>query len=252
MKLRFLFGIFLVAAVVDSGADDLHPELSKILQLINEVPAASNLVGQEFELDLTVKHATEKFLVFSDAYVAAEGATRYQIAKWLFHPGLTAQAGIRPGNLCRVRFSVKEVVTGSPYDDMPHFVAEVISISVNSIYEVFESAYRRAHEAKNTEAFVSLVEFAPDTPAWMREQAIETFESDTKLKVIEISFEPLDDVEFSFVYEGVVYVPTLEPVVAMAIRFDEAGQGDAMITGTTYLLGEKEGSMRIVAAKPKG
>lgn len=117
----------------------------------------------------------------------------------------------------------------------------------------FADAYREAHLAKNTEAFLALVEISPDTPEWIRAQIVETFESDSELTIKEIAFEPLgEDFSMSFEYEGVTYVPTLEPMMSMAISFDEAGQGRAMITGTTYIIGEKEGALRIVTAKPAG
>lgn len=118
--------------------------------------------------------------------------------------------------------------------------------------DTFIAAYLEAHENKDTDAFTALVAFAPTTPDWVREQMIESFEMDTALKIVEIKFIPLDeDFEMSFEYEGVTYVPTAKPVKQLAIRYDEAGQGNAMITGTTYTIGKKGDDLRIISAKPR-
>mgnify|MGYP006902134716 CR=1 FL=1 len=86
------------------------------------------LEGKEFEIDLTIKHATEKFLVFSDAYLRIDEETRYQIGKWIFTAEQTQALDGKRGSVCRVRFEVEEVRTESPYADMPHILAEIISL----------------------------------------------------------------------------------------------------------------------------
>lgn len=111
--------------------------------------------------------------------------------------------------------------------------------------------YRKAHEDKNLKLFLSLVEFAPTTPEWIKEQVKESFQTDSELTISEIGFKPLPpDFEASFEYEGTKYVTTLVPKKLLKVSFDEAGQGPAMITGTTFTIGEKEGVLKIVSAKP--
>jgi hypothetical protein len=116
----------------------------------------------------------------------------------------------------------------------------------------FAAAYRKAHEAQNVEAFSALVEFSPDTPDWIRNQILESFKSDSKLLITDISFLPLDEkFKSSFEYQGVIYVPTAEPKLKMAVKYDEASQGRAKVTGSTYTIGELNGLLRIISAKPK-
>lgn len=68
----------------------------------------------------------------------------------------------------------------------------------------------------------------------------------------EISFLPLDETfQASFEHQGVTYVPTAEPKIRMQVKYDEATQGRAKVTGATYTLGEIRGELRIVSAKPK-
>lgn len=132
------------------------------------------------------------------------------------------------------------------------FLCLIWTSSLNaSNREALVESYRMAHETKDLELFLSLVEFAPSTPQWMREQMIESFKTDADLTITDITLEPIDpDFQNSFEYEGIKYVPTLDPRLLLNVSFDEAGQGAAMITGTVFTIGEANGVLRIVSAKP--
>lgn len=118
--------------------------------------------------------------------------------------------------------------------------------------EAFAAAYRQVHEARDVPGFMALVEVAESTPDWLKAQLADTFITDSRLKITGIEFHPLEpDFNMVIEYEGVTYVPTLTPELRMAISFDEEGQGEVMITGTTYTLGRKDGGFRIVSPKPQ-
>jgi len=128
------------------------------------------------------------------------------------------------------------------------FIATSLLGGENEIRE----AYTKVHQAKDTEAFLRLVEFSDDTPEWIRAQIIESFKSDSAFKVTSIDFTPTPpDFLSSFEYEGVTYVSTLSPLVRMKVSFSTEDQGKAKITSTTYTIGEKDGIWRIISAKPK-
>ena len=85
--------------------------------------------GKEYTVDLALKIGTNKFLIFSDAYLQDEKEeSKYQIAKWIFAPEQTKHLAGKSGIICRVRFKVEEMKTDSLYSDMPHIVAKIISI----------------------------------------------------------------------------------------------------------------------------
>jgi hypothetical protein len=90
---------------------------------------ASELEGKEFEANLTVKVATEKFLIFSDAYLQADEETKYQIGKWVFDPEQIAELKAQRGDVVTVKLKIKEIRIEAPYADMPHFVATITSIA---------------------------------------------------------------------------------------------------------------------------
>lgn len=59
----------------------IDTQLLKIFERMQSETEASELEKKEFEADLTVKVATEKFLIFSDAYLQSDEETKYQISK---------------------------------------------------------------------------------------------------------------------------------------------------------------------------
>jgi len=79
-------------------------------------------------VNLTLKVGTDRFLIFSDAYIRVDDETRYQIAKWIFTPDQTKGLEGKRGVTCAVTFRIEEIRTDVPYKDMPHFVATILSL----------------------------------------------------------------------------------------------------------------------------
>ena len=113
-----------------TATEELNPELHRIFEKFQADPKDADLAGKEFEVDLTLKVASKKFLIFSDAYLQADEETKYQIGKWEFSPELTADLNAKRGDICRVRFKIDKVRTDPPYSDMPHFTATIVSLAI--------------------------------------------------------------------------------------------------------------------------
>jgi hypothetical protein len=112
-----------------TATKDLDPKLLIIFEQLQTDSEKSKLEGKEFEIDLTVKVASDRFLIFSDAYLQADEKTKYQIGKWIFTPEQTTNLGLKRGSDCRVRFKIEKVMNEPPYSDMPHFTAHILSIT---------------------------------------------------------------------------------------------------------------------------
>ncbi|MEM1221331.1 MAG: hypothetical protein AAGH40_01100 [Verrucomicrobiota bacterium] len=123
----FLLGATSLLAAIPT--ENLNPALLEIFEAIQS--ADKGVEGKEYTINLTLKVGTEKFLIFSDAYLLNEkGGSKYQIGKWIFRPEQTEVLKGKNGSLCKVRFKIEELRTESPYSQMPHVVAEIISIEV--------------------------------------------------------------------------------------------------------------------------
>ncbi len=128
------------------STEGLAPPLREIYTQITSPEHGEELVGKTIETTLTLKYASEKFLIFSDAYVSNDktsgtltvtkgGQTAvpnvtssYQIAKWQFAPDLVTPYANYRDQRFDVKFRILEVRTEPPYSDMPHILAEVISM----------------------------------------------------------------------------------------------------------------------------
>ena len=118
-----LWASFLGAAV---PAENLHKDLVVLFEKM--LAQNEDLVGKEYTMDLTLKFGSDRFLIFSDAYIQADEETRYQIAKWKFTPDQTQGLEGKSGVMCRVTFEIEEVLMSGPYSDIPHFIAKISSL----------------------------------------------------------------------------------------------------------------------------
>ena len=128
--MKSLIVIFLLSTPLLTAAtptENLNPKLVKLFNQIQSNDA--EIKGKSFECTLTLKVGNERFLIFSDAYISIEkNKTKYQIAKWIFTPEQTVGLKDKRGSKFKVKFKVKEVKTEAPYSNMPHIVANIISI----------------------------------------------------------------------------------------------------------------------------
>lgn len=115
-----------------TATEELDPQLLHIFEQMRIEAKAAELEEKEFEANLTVKVATEKFLIFSDAYLQADEETKYQIGKWKFDPEQIAELNAKRGDVVTVKLKIEEIRTQVPYADMPHFIATILSIALSN------------------------------------------------------------------------------------------------------------------------
>jgi len=120
----FIFWASFLGAAVP--AENLHKDLVVLFEKM--LAQNEDLVGKEYTMDLTLKFGSDRFLIFSDAYIQADEETRYQIAKWKFTPDQTQGLEGKRGIPYRVTFTIEETFLEAPYTDMPHFVAKISSL----------------------------------------------------------------------------------------------------------------------------
>jgi hypothetical protein len=127
--LPFIFHAMLVCDLLAATVtEELNPKLLAIFEQMQSEAGASELEGKTFQADLTLRIATERFLVFSDAYLQVDEDTRYQIGKWMFDPEQIAALKLKRDDRVTVTFKIEAIRTAAPYADMPHFVATEMSI----------------------------------------------------------------------------------------------------------------------------
>ena len=120
--------LFCTLAFGISPDDELDSVLLHIYDQMVSPSESSKLVAETYTATLSLKHASDKYLIFFDAYIRVNDSEKYQIAKWLFDPSVVASVVGKEGIECTVRFVVKEVRTENVYSKMPHIVAEILSI----------------------------------------------------------------------------------------------------------------------------
>ncbi len=131
MKLKIPIVLTIFAAsnlLAVTATKELDAGLLSIFEQMQSGSDASKLKGKEFCADLTVKIATEKLLIFTDAYLQADEETKYQIGKWIFTPNQVSEVAAKRGDALTVKFKIEEVRTEAPYADMPHFTATILSM----------------------------------------------------------------------------------------------------------------------------
>ena len=108
---------------------ELNPAFDEIYQSLVSPEDSSELIGQNYTLELSLKFASEKHLLFHDAYMRTSDVERYQIAKWQFVPE-TAQSVVGQRDIkCSVTFNIKQVQKTGAYAAMPHIVVDITHIA---------------------------------------------------------------------------------------------------------------------------
>ena len=132
---RTIFVILLVISSLVSA--EQHPsliEMNDVLKPIYKRLMASNnpgeMVGEKIELKLSLRHASEKQILFSGTYVIVDKKTKYYFIKWKFEPekvrGLIGKSDI----WCKIDGKIVEVIKGKISPGMPYIIVEVKSVQL--------------------------------------------------------------------------------------------------------------------------
>ena len=101
-------------------------DLMPVYSAFSDTQVASTITGKEFIVNLTIKHASVKWVIFSDAYLTVDKETKYQIGKWSFKPEVIQSVIGAEGAKCKVRLLITQVNLNDP--KMPYVEAEILSI----------------------------------------------------------------------------------------------------------------------------
>ncbi|MFT5104275.1 MAG: hypothetical protein ACI86C_001939 [Candidatus Latescibacterota bacterium] len=131
MKIFTILALILLSdmALAISPDSEMNDELISIYNVLVSKSDGSELLGKKYSINLSLKHASEKHLIFSDAYIKIDEDTRYQIAKWQFEEHIVNSIKGKYGIPCNVTFVIKSVENLGVYSSMPHIVVEVLSVN---------------------------------------------------------------------------------------------------------------------------
>ncbi|MEM1158812.1 MAG: hypothetical protein AAGH72_11225 [Verrucomicrobiota bacterium] len=116
--------------------------------------------------------------------------------------------------------------------------------------KAFEAAFLKA-VSTDDEAMLELVEFSHSTPKLFRDMIVQSLKEGRKKKIESITFSaPAEDATFEFEYKEVTYTTSLPVGKEMKIKYDMTNDKSG-VDGTTYRLGLRDGSYKIVAPTPK-
>ncbi|MDO6568837.1 hypothetical protein Q4561_17325 [Alteromonas sp. 1_MG-2023] len=107
----------------------MNKELLPIYNALIAQDSNATLIGEEYSVELVLKHASEKHLIFRDAYIRLDEETKYQIAKWQFESHILDSIKDKYDVSCKVTFVIKSVENQGFNESMPHVVAQVLSVT---------------------------------------------------------------------------------------------------------------------------
>jgi hypothetical protein len=125
--LSVVFISFHVWAV--TASQQLNPTLLPVFESLISKSESNELIGQVIAADLSLKFASEKHLIFYDAYLDASDGSKYQIAKWHFDINTIREVIGKYDTHYKVTFKITGVVNHGLNKNMPYIEAEIISIS---------------------------------------------------------------------------------------------------------------------------
>ena len=125
---HFIAFLFLITSVLmaASPSGPFSQDLMPVFTALSGTEVASSIVGKELVANLTIKNASAKRVVFSDAYLAIDKETKYQIGKWSFKPEVIESVIGAEGAKCKVRLLITEVNLSDP--KMPFVEADILAI----------------------------------------------------------------------------------------------------------------------------
>ncbi|MBM3871867.1 MAG: hypothetical protein FJ392_13065 [Verrucomicrobia bacterium] len=121
-----ILGALVMPLAAATPTAEFAPELRPLFEtLISE--RSLSLVGKEYTVPLRIKHASEKFLVFSNSQIQLDPDTKYEIGKWRFDTSITSPYHGKKNVVVFVKFRIDQIHKEDP--KMPFFEATILSIS---------------------------------------------------------------------------------------------------------------------------
>ena len=112
-----------------SATATLDPDLVPVYERLGK-PGSTSLLGMRLELTLNLKHASDKYLLFTDTQVVVDAETKYYLIKWKFKPD-DVRAILGKSNVtCKVTGRIVGVIDGPTSPRMPYVVVELLSVEL--------------------------------------------------------------------------------------------------------------------------
>ncbi len=132
--LSFILAFFLIGVEVYAGSEpagsELNPDLVPIYESLVAEGSSTELVGKRLELTLKLRHASDRYLLFTDTQVVVNKESKYYLIKWKFKPDQVKEILGKSNIVCRVKGRIVEVVKGATSPGMPYVIAELISVEL--------------------------------------------------------------------------------------------------------------------------
>jgi len=117
-------------AAPGSATSQLNADLIPVYESLTGRARPANLVGKRVKLTLTLKHASDRYLLFSDTLIVVDRETRYYLIKWKFKPEDVASLVGKSNVKCKVTGRIVEVIKGPTSPRMPYIVVELLSVEL--------------------------------------------------------------------------------------------------------------------------
>lgn len=114
-------------ATFELAVSGLNTDLVPIYESLVTAGQGSDLVGKKLELDLSLKHASERFLLFKDTQIVLDKNTKYYLIKWEYKLSDIRELLGKTEVVCKVKGRIVEVVSGEKASRMPYIIVELIS-----------------------------------------------------------------------------------------------------------------------------
>ena len=135
MRNFILIGLFLsifvkAFAAHESAVSRLNAGLVPIYESLVTDGQASKLVGKQLELNLSLKHASDRFLLFTDTQIVLDKNTKYYLIKWEYETNDIRELVGKSDVVCKVKGRIVDVVSGVKASGMPYIIVELISVEI--------------------------------------------------------------------------------------------------------------------------
>jgi hypothetical protein len=112
----------------ESEISQLNADLVPIYEMLIKDDRPTDLIGTRLQLTLHLRHADDRYLLFTDTQIVVDEVTKYYLIKWKFRPE-DAKAIVGKSNIrCKVNGRIIEVINGPTSPRMPYIVVELLSV----------------------------------------------------------------------------------------------------------------------------
>lgn len=114
----------------ESAVSRLNADLVPIYESLTAPGPATNLIGKRLELTLKLRHASDRYLLFTDTQIVVDKETRYYLMKWKFRPEDVKALLGKSNVMCKVKGTIVEVVKGPTSPRMPYLIVKLVSAEI--------------------------------------------------------------------------------------------------------------------------